>query len=391
MQTDQEARALVAPHTVGSEVAPGWTLADIAFDRGGRAGRYAFQHASGQRIGFVARRRQEAPGPDSVEDRYLVEPSLPEGETLDPRAAPLLETVRDLVRRNDAARPQAASRWRDLDAIEALRLPDPPVLYLVPGHVGNPWDLGTRAVHVLSRTDHVFVEEGTAAEARRVLGLLGIPPDGKSFAELSTDPARNRRALDAFGEVVRSDRSACLFGVSEGTPAFYDPGSDLVAEAGRLGVRIVTVGGPSALSLALMRIERDLTRFVFLGKIDSAEDVARAADEAGPLPGLPIVLFSNGRALRAHGRAFLDRLSWTSGWIVSDLTSEREQVATFDPRNLAPLDGLADGALVVLAVLPSRPDGAVARTADAARRTVSRLMAEGIRRLRRTPWREDDC
>ena len=239
-----------------------------------------------------------------------------------------------------------------------------PALYLVPGHLGNPKDISLRGFGVLAGVHNIFLEEGTLDVARVVLQELDLDPASKRWIELpDKDLARGEpEAVEVFRELVRRGEAACLFGGCEGTPAFNDPGSGLIREADRLGVPVRSIGGPSALNLALMRVEENLGGgFLFLGRLESAAHVdvivqrVNGAAPAGPQGELPLVVFAFGRECRSRLPDLLARIEWSKAFILAELTTERETVYPLLPPRPAGFDGLADGAPVVVIVFRPAP------------------------------------
>ena len=239
-----------------------------------------------------------------------------------------------------------------------------PALYLVPGHLGNPKDISLRGFGVLAGVHNIFLEEGTLEVARVVLQELDLDPASKRWIELpDKDLGRGEpEAVELFRELVGRGEAACLFGGCEGTPAFNDPGSGLVREADRLGVPVRSVGGPSALNMALMRVEENLGGgFLFLGRLESGAHVdvivdrVHSAPRSGPLGELPFVVFAFGRECRSRLPDLLGRIEWSKAWILAELTTDRETVYPLLPPRPAGFDALADGAPVVVIVFRPAP------------------------------------
>jgi len=209
-------------------------------------------------------------------------------------------------------------------------------------------DLSRRALQILAKVPNIIVEQGTLAGTRALLQAAGIDPAGKRLLELETEPGSSRERLEAFRDVVARNESVCLFGVAEGAPAFVDPGSGVIAEAGRLGVPVQSVGGPSALTQALMRLEEDLQEFLFLGRLESPSDVDRIASRARRLPDVPLVIFTHGGHCRVLLPDVLDHVSWTRGWLLADLTTDRELVLALQANSALPDDRFRDDARIVV-------------------------------------------
>ena len=228
-------------------------------------------------------------------------------------------------------------------------------LYLVPGHLGNTHDVSIRGRAVLSQVSHILVEHGMVDFARDILAGLGLDASSKTFLEVPIEPDADADVRRAFADLAARGEPACLFGVTEGTPAFFDPGSGLIAEATRLRVPVRSIGGSSSLGIALMRLEIDPHSFLFLGRIEFAADIPAFAARAAALPDVTYVLFGDGRGCRELLPDLLDRIPWQAGWILADLTTDREAALPIVPPFRGHGPALPDDARVVI-VLVHEPD-----------------------------------
>lgn len=130
-------------------------------------------------------------------------------------------------------------------------------LYIVATPLGNLGDLSPRAAETLRGVDTVAAED-----TRRTLGLLAAidaHPRLVSYHAHST-PKR----ADSLLEILAGGRDVALV-TDAGTPAISDPGTDLVAAARALGIRVTPVPGPSAVAAALSASGMVGDRYVFMG------------------------------------------------------------------------------------------------------------------------------
>lgn len=199
-----------------------------------------------------------------------------------------------------------------------------PTLFLLPGHIGHPMDVGARTLDILLHVRDVFVEMGLQDEARSFMRSVHISDETRTFVELAKDPARNAEALRALHSVAREGRHACLFGVGEGTPCFLDPGIDLVGEAERLGMRVLSAGGPSSLSMALMRLGRGVDEFIVLGRLESPGDLRRIKHRIGRRVTLPVVIFTEGHTCPTLLDEILRMTHWSAASLLWELTTDEE-------------------------------------------------------------------
>jgi 16S rRNA C1402 (ribose-2'-O) methylase RsmI len=214
----------------------------------------------------------------------------------------------------------------------------------VPGHISNPLDITVRAIQVLQEAACIFLEAGKIHAATALLESVGVPVRGKTLVELSNQPdlKQRRKVRAAIQRAIRLGANLCLFGVDEGIPGFQDPGKAIFREAARCGeqLRIESLGGPSALSTALMRSDTEINRFSFIGFLDKPEacrwlfkvlERAEALDQA-------LVFYTSGEALERCWPELWDRCARRSCRIqlFCDLTLPSEEHLTWAPRQGAP-------------------------------------------------------
>ena len=117
------------------------------------------------------------------------------------------------------------------------------VLYVVGLPIGNPDDVTLRALRVLREADIVASKDPrqtqTFLRRHRIRALL------------TTYDRRNaREKIPILLHRLKTGSTVAL--VSDcGTPGLYDPGSLLIAQAHSIGVSVVSIPGPSALTAAL--------------------------------------------------------------------------------------------------------------------------------------------
>jgi 16S rRNA (cytidine1402-2'-O)-methyltransferase len=136
-------------------------------------------------------------------------------------------------------------------------------LYLVATPIGNLRDITFRAVDVLNAVDFVLSEDTRVT--KKLLNHFEIKTPTISFHEYSKD-AKFEKVLALIGE----GKDLALV-TDAGTPAISDPGAKLIQRIRDenlkkdLGVEIVPIPGPSALTAFLSVAGIDQTEFLFLG------------------------------------------------------------------------------------------------------------------------------
>ena len=131
------------------------------------------------------------------------------------------------------------------------------ILYVVATPIGNLADLGARAAEVLGRVDLIAAED--TRRAGRLLVHLGVQRELLPLHEHNEadQSAKLLRLLEGGGAVALISDA--------GTPLISDPGLKLVAAANAIGIRVVSVPGPSAVTAALSVSGLPTDRFVFEG------------------------------------------------------------------------------------------------------------------------------
>jgi 16S rRNA (cytidine1402-2'-O)-methyltransferase len=131
-------------------------------------------------------------------------------------------------------------------------------LYLVATPIGNPDDITFRALKVLKEADLIVCEE--LKEGRKILSTYQIEPK-----EIDTLNEHNESLkVEKIINDLKLGKNVALIS-DAGTPVFSDPGSLLVKQAIKEGIKIVPVPGASALLLALIVSGFNIEKFVYYG------------------------------------------------------------------------------------------------------------------------------
>ena len=145
-------------------------------------------------------------------------------------------------------------------------------LYLVPTPIGNLGDISKRAAEILSAVDFIAAED-----TRVTVKLLNHLEIKKPMT------AYHRHNFDTAGPAVL-DRllagESCALVTDAGTPGVSDPGEDLVALCAAAGVRVESIPGPCALTVALSVSGLPTARFVFEGFLPMNKKNRRARLDA---------------------------------------------------------------------------------------------------------------
>lgn len=142
------------------------------------------------------------------------------------------------------------------------------ILYLIPVGIGQDaagqaegWPLP----HLLMEHAGVVFAE-SARSARRSMRRAGFSGDldGKIWLEIHRDP-EIKEIFEALQSITPSAHGIILS--EAGMPCIADPGSDVVALAHQLGIRVIPVPGPSSVFLALAASGLNGQQFTFHGYV----------------------------------------------------------------------------------------------------------------------------
>jgi 16S rRNA (cytidine1402-2'-O)-methyltransferase len=126
--------------------------------------------------------------------------------------------------------------------------------------IGNPRDIGARALEAIRSADLILCEEWKSATGYfRAWGIENFRPRILLYNEHTT-PAEEDEILARISSVA-----VTVLLSDAGMPVLCDPGHRLVPRARRLGVSIGAVPGPTALTSALALAGLGSEGFIFAG------------------------------------------------------------------------------------------------------------------------------
>ena len=147
-----------------------------------------------------------------------------------------------------------------------------PGLYLVATPIGNLEDITLRALRVLKGVDRIACED--TRQTQKLLNHFDISTSTISYHQ-HNEQARTAELL-AF--LQQGGRVAVVS--DAGTPAFSDPGLELVRAAVASGVRVIPIPGANAALSALTASGLDTDRFLYVGFLAAKPGARRAELEA---------------------------------------------------------------------------------------------------------------
>lgn len=191
------------------------------------------------------------------------------------------------------------------------------MLWVVATPVGDPKDLTLRALEILRDCDLVICE--STKETSTLLRAHGVT--GKTYEVL--DEHAKPDDVERLVSLCR-DRVAAL--VSDGgTPAFCDPGADLVRLCRRAGIEVRPLLGASSLMGLLCMAGRRLDQFLFRGFLPAETEARRAALRELQKEKRPVVLMDTPYRLKKILAEMEEFFPQRTLFLVRDLSLPGEQ------------------------------------------------------------------
>ena len=135
--------------------------------------------------------------------------------------------------------------------------PENSVLYIVGTPIGNLNDISLRALNILRNVNLVACED--TRQTKKIMGKFDFTNNLLSFNQhnsLSKIP----RIID----FLNNGKSVAL--VSDaGMPSICDPGEDLIKSVRSIGIKIICIPGPCAVTTALVKSGMESSKFIFEG------------------------------------------------------------------------------------------------------------------------------
>lgn len=130
-------------------------------------------------------------------------------------------------------------------------------LYVVATPIGNLQDISFRALETLKAVDFILCED--TRHSLKLLNFYDIKKPLYAYHKFNEES----KAL-SYLETIKKGKNAALI-TDAGTPCISDPGSIIVNKAWKQGIKVIGVGGISALTTALSISGFDLKHFIFYG------------------------------------------------------------------------------------------------------------------------------
>lgn len=131
-------------------------------------------------------------------------------------------------------------------------------IYVIASPIGNLLDLSIRAFRTLGQVDWIAAEDTRVT--KKLLNGLEIHKPIISFHEHSSIDGIKKKLME-----LKTNRGAAAYLSDAGTPGISDPGAELVSLARELGINVIPIPGPSAISCLLSVIGKSASQYRFLG------------------------------------------------------------------------------------------------------------------------------
>ena len=160
-----------------------------------------------------------------------------------------------------------------------------PGLYLVATPIGNLEDITLRALRVLKNVDRIACED--TRQTQKLLNHFDISTATVSYHEHN----EQARTVELIALLQQGGSVAVVS--DAGTPAFSDPGLELVRASLAAGVRVIPIPGANAALSALVASGLDTDRFLYVGFLAAKPGARRTELEAlaASLAGLTLVVY----------------------------------------------------------------------------------------------------
>jgi 16S rRNA (cytidine1402-2'-O)-methyltransferase len=150
--------------------------------------------------------------------------------------------------------------------------PIEPGLYLVATPIGNLEDITLRALRVLKGVDRIACED--TRQTQKLLNHFDISTPTVSYHEHN----EQARTAELIALLQQGGRVAVVS--DAGTPAFSDPGLEVVKAAVAAGVPVIPIPGANAALSALVASGMDTDRFLYAGFLAAKPGTRRTELEA---------------------------------------------------------------------------------------------------------------
>lgn len=192
-----------------------------------------------------------------------------------------------------------------------------PFLYIVATPIGNLEDITLRAIRILTEVTIIATED--TRRTRKLLARYKIKTPLTSYYEHN-----KHQKVQALLEILKTQDIALVS--DAGTPVISDPGYDLITKARNVGISIISVPGPSAVTSALSVSGQPPEPFLFVGFLPSRKVTRRRLLETLKMTTHTLIAFEAPHRLQECLSDLLKILGDRDISLCRELTKIHEQV-----------------------------------------------------------------
>jgi len=200
------------------------------------------------------------------------------------------------------------------------------ILYVVSTPIGNMDDITIRAVEILRNSDLILAED--TREIQKILSRHDIKKPILAY----TDQKHDKISAHVLN-LINMGQNVSLTSDS-GTPLISDPGFKLVEQARKLGLRVVSIPGPSAPVAAMSICGLPTDKFVFLGFLPKTKTKKRDLLEKYIDIDASLIIFESPQRINALLEEIYVIYGSRKASVIKDLTKVYEMVRTADLKEL---------------------------------------------------------
>ena len=192
------------------------------------------------------------------------------------------------------------------------------ILYIVSTPIGNMEDITFRAINVLKEVDLIAAED-----TRRTNNLLrhyNIETRSTSYHSYNITKKTPGLILD----ILEGKKIAVVS--DSGTPGISDPGSKLIREAVKAGIRIIPIPGAAAFLAGLVASGLDSSKFIFEGFLSNKKIRRKNQLQSLSEEKRTVVLYESTHRIEAFLEDFKDIYGQRQLVIARELTKTYEEI-----------------------------------------------------------------
>ncbi len=200
-----------------------------------------------------------------------------------------------------------------------------PALYVVSTPIGNLEDISSRLIKVLSASDYILCEDTRVT--LKLLNFINIKKKLVSFNEFNEN-----KKLDTLMNDLKKNKTLSI--VSDaGTPAMSDPGQLIISRCHDIGIKVIPVPGPSAITCA-MSVSGFLDNFYFCGFLPKKQNEINKFFSQLILIKASLVFFMPARDLNKNSKYFLKFFPNSKFFIGREMTKIYETYIRDEMKNI---------------------------------------------------------